>query len=640
MTEFLLDNIKIRDALKTFLEQSLLDLIELSNVEQTNHLLKTKLVFDDGDSCYTVGTTIVIGTNFPYFSKTSENLCYRQVQAAILHELSHNYLTNFDSYRKFILSSPRKYGVNAQLAKTIANILEDYRIERIMAEVIPFGKKLFFTLRTELINDLYKKIDTLPKSEQEEVNYVLNNLLIIGYSEDYLKSDSERLNNLMEAIKPIVIKAKYSGTTNEVIESSQMILEQLLNSYSGELTVDEHVKVFLGKLNEKGTKSPNESISTVVSNEKSELDEVGKFGGRQDITKNINDAEEIEGIETAYKRMLESIEEEEITAQIINEYLYLNEEIEQYEELRLEEAKKIKTISSELPKTKNLKLIVQEIIDSKYTNLQYERLKEPLQDEINEVVSALMELKEEKENEYEDELKYGQININDLYKFAAYKENSIFQTPIDEEGSLELEVMLLIDESGSNGASVLNGKNNIQMERYKLNRLISIFLHEILKEMKWRHTVWAFHTLNQNEVITPLLTPEESLDAKGLNFANIYAKGSNRDGYHIRIAGEYMARKTEGERKLLIVLSDGQPSAPRYAGEAAIKDVQNAIDEVTQKNVSVIGVFSGDPIENKYFCKSEENPNGMYEKAIFLNNEKLFEFKEAFKDLLIEFYQE
>lgn len=82
------------------------------------------------------------------------------------------------------------------------------------------------------------------------------------------------------------------------------------------------------------------------------------------------------------------------------------------------------------------------------------------------------------------------------------------------------------------------------------------------------------------------------------------AGGGNKDGYSIRVATEELLRQSE-RKKILIVLSDGLPSA--YRGSEGNKDVKDAVIKARKAGISVISIFFGDESDQEEFVK-------MYEK--------------------------
>ncbi len=73
---------------------------------------------------------------------------------------------------------------------------------------------------------------------------------------------------------------------------------------------------------------------------------------------------------------------------------------------------------------------------------------------------------------------------------------------------------------------------------------------------------------------------------------NISAGGCNRDGYAIRYLKERLA-EVEADKKLMIIISDGQPSDSGYYGTAALADIQNICKECDREGIGYIAAAIG-----------------------------------------------
>ena len=81
---------------------------------------------------------------------------------------------------------------------------------------------------------------------------------------------------------------------------------------------------------------------------------------------------------------------------------------------------------------------------------------------------------------------------------------------------------------------------------------------------------------------------------KRKRLVNITHKLDNADGYSIRYASKLLAKRPE-KHKLLIVISDGEPSAFIYKNaEAGIIDTKNAIQTAKKMGQIVCGILISD----------------------------------------------
>ena len=84
------------------------------------------------------------------------------------------------------------------------------------------------------------------------------------------------------------------------------------------------------------------------------------------------------------------------------------------------------------------------------------------------------------------------------------------------------------------------------------------------------------------------------------NIMQLDSDGDNRDGLALYWAERYMHQKTFCEKKLIIVLSDGQPAHAYddYYGYVAHNDTANAVKKILKRGTSVIAVALDNDCEN------------------------------------------
>jgi nitric oxide reductase activation protein len=119
----------------------------------------------------------------------------------------------------------------------------------------------------------------------------------------------------------------------------------------------------------------------------------------------------------------------------------------------------------------------------------------------------------------------------------------------------------------------------------------------------------------------------------GLKLKDIGAYRNNRDGLAIAYAGDYLHQHSKSDKKLLIVLSDGQPYAANYGGHQAIHDVKKQVQDLKEKGISTIGIFTGHESENQYFKL-------MYESCLFANNDSIFSLPKELKIKLVKEFED
>ena len=90
----------------------------------------------------------------------------------------------------------------------------------------------------------------------------------------------------------------------------------------------------------------------------------------------------------------------------------------------------------------------------------------------------------------------------------------------------------------------------------------------------------------------------------------VFAGNGNKDGYSIRVAADDLEKRSE-KRKILIVLSDGLPSAYQSENEA-VADVRSAVREARRRGVIVIPIMYGVTDTAESYAAYQD----MYEKTI------------------------
>jgi hypothetical protein len=149
-----------------------------------------------------------------------------------------------------------------------------------------------------------------------------------------------------------------------------------------------------------------------------------------------------------------------------------------------------------------------------------------------------------------------------------------------------LDICLLVDESGSMGSYTMRHA-----------RMSAIALKEALADNP-KINLWVYgHTADQAYNKETNMTEYWSPTMKDRPFAmgGMKAKAENRDGNAIIASAERVNSETDNSgQRLMIVMSDGSPSAENYRGWDAIKHTAKCVKHVETKGWSVIQVgFDG-----------------------------------------------
>ena len=113
---------------------------------------------------------------------------------------------------------------------------------------------------------------------------------------------------------------------------------------------------------------------------------------------------------------------------------------------------------------------------------------------------------------------------------------------------------------------------------------------------------------------------------------NEYCGGGNKDGYSIRVATHELLQRQE-KKKMLIVLSDGEPTEYEGGEAQGYNDVRNAVEHARKSGIDVVAIFFGD---NEFLRDSKQFYDHMYQKDyIGVNPENIFpELEKVLKKLL------
>lgn len=651
------------------------------NASREKRINNLKLRFNKGIFSYTSDNSIVIGLNHPYF-KNDINHDYHVVKTLIGHEIGHIRFTNRTDYSKFVYSAGRNYGSLVKpLALDIIHVLEDVRVEHLMGKLSKRLKKQFHYLsilrRREIedMNIFEKKF----KSDEER----LNNL---AYIIDYI-TKTKKLPDVKDGVLRILTKriykyilfAEHSFATSDVAKVANKIMffiKPLLKNLNKEVNT-----IFPGlRYNNIGSSNDyvtNQEISEVnitnlndiFTNEeieeiKNELEKEELINNRQEITKendfkyldeknldeeNINLEEKIEKnnkkeeIDISFEE-LEKEMFEPITQSLVVDYFQdKTQDIRERRDSNLEneKRKKIKPqLENEHLHENCIPIFIEKNNLKFFKQQEYDNIIMEFKKIINDGVKSIKAIKERHELKTLSLQKRGTLSRRRLINAAAFNDKNIFDKKQSEIKELEMDVMILVDSSGSNNASVPNRLNNTLIPRFRLNQMAVTVAHEIMKKSKIKHTVWSFDEMYEKgpnkeiyQRFIPIIDFSNSLKKySGLAIASIQAFDFNRDGYSLAYAADFFKTISKSDKKLLIVISDGAPNGKDYQGQVAVWDTAETIRRINSDGIKVVGIFTGSENENPYFKQ-------MYPNHIFFNNESAYELPETLKKILLKEYK-
>ena len=181
--------------------------------------------------------------------------------------------------------------------------------------------------------------------------------------------------------------------------------------------------------------------------------------------------------------------------------------------------------------------------------------------------------------------KRGKIDKRMLHRIPSGRMD-LFKTEITKEDK-PLDICLLVDESGSMGSYTM---------RHARDAAISI--KEALADNEALN-LWVFgHSADEdargNTDMIEYWSP--SMKDRPMAMGGMRARYENRDGNAIVASADRVRSESEQPqaKKLMIVLSDGSPSADGYRGETAMKHTRKCVKNIESKGWDVIQVgFAG-----------------------------------------------
>ena len=222
------------------------------------------------------------------------------------------------------------------------------------------------------------------------------------------------------------------------------------------------------------------------------------------------------------------------------------------------------------------------IHESREYRSEYERIFDTVGDYVMDTSKRLRSLFDMLARDYTKRgLWYGgKLNFRTAYRpEVGYYERDILNNP-----QADLALFVLVDESGSMSWG----------DRIPAAVRASVLLDAVAREINIPCAIYGHTEDSASRIEMYKYRDFDDPEEAKYTIPSMSARGNNRDGYAIRFALEKLKDRPE-EKKLLIVISDGQPAAAAYHGQLAIRDMQNTIEEF--KGIDVIAAAIGSDIE-------------------------------------------
>jgi len=184
----------------------------------------------------------------------------------------------------------------------------------------------------------------------------------------------------------------------------------------------------------------------------------------------------------------------------------------------------------------------------------------------------------------------GDIDENNLYKVAMNDDRVMMKTDVVD--GKKIAICILIDESGSMCCGDHSDSAGRYVTRYELARDAAIVLAESLRKVDgielsiYGHTAETGNTsgVELREYVSPRnsdLTSLMKIDARSHNhdsWAILHTANLFKNDYH------------DYDRKIMFVISDGEPAGSFYGGKPAVEHMKKVSEHCGKLNVEVYGI--------------------------------------------------
>lgn len=530
------------------------------------------LVFNtQNNECFTDGKIINIGA-MDEFKDLDNFEIFALIKGLVGHEASHIRWSNFKDLKQFhqhILSK----GYNSNISLSLANILEDGRIERLLCNYLKGYKKYIQYLNLKIVygsgNLTYSDLLT----------NLLNTILFLSKLGIYPKNfkevfDFEQQQFILNEVEPRVIKSVLSNSHKTTLEMTLELLD-IISKKFGDITLE--------NLNSELENFTNDNVNPGYSTSEG-VDELLK-----DNKLNSNDILNIEdeNISNAHCndfKMDLNASQDDINLKDIN----LNELISNLEQQLQNEFNDLVESNNFALKDENnwntkdnyFEKIDLSSINSNYKSnelkeldFKYEYIGADFKPYPNNSLFHIKILEKQfkkilkNDDFYMKNQRRGRIDSSSLWKISNVHDKNIFSKKSVVENS-DYAVYILIDLSGSMNSrfkykEAINTAIKIEGSLANLN---NVEVKTVGFDYKRRSRLRIFKDFKEKKSRTP-----------NALYTN-YTGETNRDGFAIRVALDDLKRHS-AKNKLLIIISDGRPSWEGESPEESMTDVKNAVHE-------------------------------------------------------------
>ncbi len=205
------------------------------------------------------------------------------------------------------------------------------------------------------------------------------------------------------------------------------------------------------------------------------------------------------------------------------------------------------------------------------------------------------------------------------------KDKKIFTKKIQPENIPDMEISVLIDQSGS-----------MKGERIDTCMKATYIFYSFCNLLQIPISVFGHH-VNDSKVKMHSYTDGISLDGQDrIRIFDMKAGGCNRDGYALRFCLNRL-KESNASIRLMMIISDGRPNATNYGLEEGKADIQEAVADARKEGIITIAAAIGDDTDEIRYIYND----GISEKksAIFLDITDLERLPKVFPQIVKRYLQ-
>ena len=566
----------------------------------------------EGDQAYTDGEKIVL----PYIQNMSKDL-YRDLNGYLDHEVAHCKFTTFNEMSK----------AKNRMHKELLNAAEDVRIEKAMKEEFPGTA---FNL-----DPLNEKLRTKMSERWSEMEWPVRTIIAIrDIMEGRAPKIDKDIERYIDVVKDSAIALRKCKNTTEIQELTAEIIKKIIDEREEEKKEEEKgdegdkkkgdkekdSKKNKGKGKGEGEKDKDgEGDSEKDDDEKEgEGDEKEKDSeGDKEDGKSNGDSGEPEKEESKADRMLsDSADSKE--SDWNDEELSVHDMMDSDIKKEVGSTSKVKPDKHEpampswndtpsIPVTTRFDKVTDH--SGKGNTEKYAKLKREIMPLVNPIKSQLERILKVQENaRWRRERERGALDSRALSKLTS---RPGYRTPFRDFSKTEttnVAVQILVDMSGSMGGRMQTAKK------------AAIALGESLKDLGISFEVTGFYSEHDSRVakyakeigasdgsyysrrssgkrsrfnrVSERLDLHifKSFDSHSLHgIEKMFVGSQNQDGECVLWAAKRLALRKE-KRKILLVLSDGEPAADCVDHAILCSDLKNKVKAVQKSGIECIGI--------------------------------------------------